>query len=219
MLARMQIVYLIRHGETEFNKAGRVQGWTESPLSDLGREQARRVGERLRGVKFDIVVSSPSGRAVETANIAVENRAPIHVRDGIREINLGVWEGRSAAELRKAYPEDVALWFDRPSDLRIEGGETIRRFRSRVTGAMNDIQNEFDDKSIAVFAHGGMICAWLTRLLGMKLDDIWRFKIRNGSFTRVLFPANKPRIDLLGDVNHLDGAERKIDPKAPRLFP
>jgi broad specificity phosphatase PhoE len=219
MLAGMQIIHLIRHGETEYNREGRVQGWTESPLSELGREQARRVGQRLANVKFDVVVSSPSGRAVETARIALENRAPIHIRDGIREINLGVWEGRSAAELRRAYPADVSLWFDRPSDLRIEDGETIRRFRSRVTRAMTGIQNEFDNKSVAVFAHGGMICAWLTGLLGMKLDDIWRFKIRNGSFTRVLFPANKPRIDLLGDVNHLDGAERKIDPNAPRLFP
>jgi broad specificity phosphatase PhoE len=219
MLAGMQVIYLIRHGETEYNRRGCVQGWTESPLSELGREQARRVGARLGSVPWDVVVSSPSGRAVETASIALGDSTPVEIRDGIREINLGAWEGRSAAELRRAYPEDVNLWFDRPSALRIEGGETIRRFRARVWTAMEDIRNEFSDRTIAVFSHGGMICAWLTRLLGIKLDDIWRFKIRNGSFTRVIFPAGKPRIDLLGEVCHLDGAERKTDPDAPRLFP
>jgi broad specificity phosphatase PhoE len=113
----------------------------------------------------------------------------------------------------------VALWFDRPSELRIEGAETIRAFRRRVSGAMTRVRGEFDDETIAVFAHGGMICVWLTRLLGMKLDDIWRFKIRNGSFTRVVFPGGKPRVDLLGDVHHLDGAEREVPPGVPRLFP
>jgi broad specificity phosphatase PhoE len=216
---RMQVIHLIRHGETENNRRGHVQGWTESPLSELGREQARRVGDRLRAGTIDAVVSSPLGRAVETARIAVGSGARVELRDGLREMNLGAWEGKSAAELRKTYPRDVALWFDRPSVLRIEGAETIRAFRRRVSGAMADIRGEYADQTLAVFVHGGVICAWLTHILGMKLDDIWRFKIRNGSFTRVIFPAGKPRVELLGDVSHLEGAERVVPPDAPRLFP
>lgn len=215
----MQTFYLIRHGETENNRRGRVQGWTESPLSALGREQARRIGVRLAGIRPDAAVSSPLGRALETAKIALGDGAAIDVRDGIREINLGVWEGRSASELRRAYPEDVAVWFDRPGALRIEGAETIRSFRLRVGREMEKLRTDFEDATVAVFTHGGMICAWLTLILGMKLDDIWRFKIRNGSLTRVFFPAGKPRVDLLGDVSHLDGAVRDLPPGTPRLFP
>jgi broad specificity phosphatase PhoE len=215
----MQVIHLIRHGETENNRRGYVQGWTESPLSELGREQARRVGDRLRSQKIDAVISSPLSRALDTARIAVGTGVPVEIREGLREMNLGVWEGRSAAELRRTHPEDVALWFDKPGALRIEGGETIRSFRRRVSRALSDIRGEFAEQTLAVFAHGGVICAWLTAILGMKLDDIWRFKIRNGSFTRVIFPAGKPRVELLGDVSHLDGAERVVPPDTPRLFP
>lgn len=215
----MQVIHLIRHGETENNRRGHVQGWTESPLSELGREQARRVGDRLRARKIDAVLSSPLGRAVETARIALGEDVHVELRAGLREMNLGAWEGKSAAELRKNHPGDVAMWFDRPSALRIEGAETIRAFRGRVRRTMDGICNEFAGQSLAVFAHGGVICAWLTAILGMKLDDIWRFKIRNGSFTRVIFPAGTPRIELLGEVSHLDGVERVVPPDAPRLFP
>jgi alpha-ribazole phosphatase len=84
---------------------------------------------------------------------------------------------------------------------------------------MTDIRAAHPDATVAVFAHGGVICAYLTYLLGMRLDDIWRFKIRNCSLTRVLFPMHKPRVDLLGDVHHLEGAMREIPPRAFRLFP
>lgn len=215
----MQIVYLIRHAETEFNREGRVQGFSESTLSRLGSEQASRLQERLRDLDIHVALSSPAGRAVETARIALDKSIPFTTREGIREMNLGVWEGRIAAEIRKAYPDDVKLWFERPSQIRIEGGETVRQFRRRVVRTMNAIREDYGDRTIAVVTHGGVICAYLTSLLGMRLDDIWRFKIRNGSITRVLFPTDKPRIDLLGDVHHLDGALREIPPTAPRMFP
>jgi broad specificity phosphatase PhoE len=215
----MQVIYLIRHAETEFNRIGRVQGFTESPLSDLGREQARRLRERLRDVRFDAAACSSSARAVDTARIALDGRVPHVGYDGLREMNLGVWEGRVAADIKKEFPRKVKLWFDRPSQLCIEDGETIRSFRRRVTSTMNTIREANADSTIAVFTHGGVIRIYLTSLLGMKLDDIWRFKIANCSVTRVLFPGNKPRIDLLGDIHHLRGALREIPPNAHRMFP
>jgi broad specificity phosphatase PhoE len=215
----MQVIYLIRHAETESNREGRVQGFSESPLSDLGLEQARRLRKRLRGVPVDAAVSSSSERAVVTARIALDGRMSHDTLDGLREMNLGVWEGQVAADIKKAFPREVKMWFDRPSLLRLEDGETIRSFRRRVTSTMELIRETRGDATIAVFTHGGVIRIYLTSLLGMKLDDIWRFKIANCSVTRVLFPANKPRIDLLGDVHHLDGALRESPPNAPRLFP
>ena len=205
----MQVIYLIRHGETEFNRDGRIQGYTESSLTDLGREQARRVGLRLRGLGIDRAVTSPLVRAVDTCRIALDGVAEWDAREGLREIHLGVWEGEKASTLRARYPEQVTLWFSRPGAVRIEGAETMRTFRARVSRTMNDVRAENPDRALAVFAHGGVICAYLTSLLGMKLDDIWRFKIRNASLTRVLFADDRPRIDLLGDTSHLDGAVRE----------
>jgi broad specificity phosphatase PhoE len=84
---------------------------------------------------------------------------------------------------------------------------------------MTGIPNVHDTGEVAVVTHGGVICAYLTSLLGMKLDDLWQFKIRNGSVTRVLFPQGRARVDLLGDIHHLDGAFREIPNRPFRLFP
>ena len=215
----MQVIYLIRHGETDFNRDGRIQGDTESSLSDLGEEQARRVRVRLKGISLAAAYTSPLKRAVDTCRTALDGTVQWESRDGLREINLGVWEGKKASDLRRDFPEDTRLWFHAPSRVRIEGAETMRAFRIRVRRTLDGIREQHPDETVAVFAHGGVICSYLTSLLGMKLDDIWRFKIRNCSLTRVLFPMHKPRIDLLGDIHHLDGALRELPKRAFRLFP
>jgi alpha-ribazole phosphatase len=215
----MQILYLIRHAETEYNREGRVQGYTDSPLSALGREQSQRLRDRLSRLQLNAAVSSPSERATDTAGIALDGSLPIETYEGLREMNLGVWEGRVAAEIRKQYPEEIKLWFDQPSKLRLEGGETIMGFRRRVAKTIDEIRGRHDDQTVAIFTHGGVIRIYLTHILNMKLDDVWRFKIDNCSLTRVFFPGNKPRVDLLGDVNHLDGVLRGVPANEPRLFP
>lgn len=215
----MHVLYLIRHGETDFNRDGRIQGHTESDLSERGRDQARRVGERLRQHDLIAAYTSPARRAVDTCNIALDGMVPVHEREGLREIHLGAWEGRKAADLRVEFPDEVRLWFEKPSAVHIDGAETLLDFRDRVTTTMDGIRGGYDGGAIAVFAHGGVICTYLTSLLGMSLDDIWRFKIRNGSLTRVIFPMGRPRIDLLGDIHHLDGVMPELPERPFRLFP
>jgi broad specificity phosphatase PhoE len=215
----MQVLYLIRHAETEYNREGRVQGFTDSALSELGRRQSRRLRERIRSIGIGAAACSPSSRASETARIALDRNLALEVFDGLREMHLGVWEGRVAADIRREYPEEVKLWFDRPSELRLEGGETLRGFRRRVSHTMDAIRERHPDGTVAIFTHGGVIRVYLTRLLGMKLDDVWRFRIHNTSLTRVLFPGNRPRIDLLGDVSHLDGMPVGTPAGQPGLQP
>jgi len=202
----MQTLLLIRHGESEWNRQGRVQGFQDSELSDLGREQARRLAGRLAGEHIDHAVASSSSRALETCRIALG--AEPQVSDLLREINLGVWEGQESSRLKELYPETMALWFTAPSRVRIEGGETLRSFRRRVSREMERIRAEHPEQTVAVFTHGGVICTYLTYLLGLKLDDMWRFKIRNCSLTKVIFPRGRARLELLGDVSHLDGLLR-----------
>lgn len=215
----VQVLYLIRHAETGFNRVGRVQGHSESTLSRLGHTQARRIGERLSYVDFVAAYASPSRRTLQTARIALGDRVEVNAREGLREINLGTWEGLKASTLRQRYPRQVHQWFHRPSAVRIAGAETVGQFRRRVTREMNRILRAHEAGEIVVVTHGGVICVYLTALLGMKLDDLWQFKIRNGSVTRVLFPQGRARVDLLGDIHHLDGAFREIPDRPFRLFP
>jgi broad specificity phosphatase PhoE len=215
----MQILYLIRHAETAFNRVGRIQGHSESSLSRLGHTQARRIGERLDYVDFVAAYASPSRRTLQTARIAFGGRVDVTPREGLREINLGEWEGLKAQTLRKRYPRQVHLWFHRPSAVRIDGAETVGQFRRRVVREMKRIRDAHPSGEVAVVTHGGVICVYLTALLGMSLDDLWQFKIRNGSVTRVLFPQGRARVDLLGDIHHLNGAFREIPNRPFRLFP
>lgn len=218
MPSNMQVLYLIRHAETGFNRDGRVQGHSESNLSKLGIEQARRVGRRLSYIEFVAAYSSPSRRTMHTAQLALED-LDIEPREGLREIRLGEWEGKKAETLRRKYPREVERWFHSPMAVRIPGAETVGQFRRRVVREMNRIRKENPSGEIAVVTHAGVICAYLTSLLGMSLDDLWSFKIRNASVTRVLFPQNKARIDLLGDIHHLAGAFREMPGRPFRLFP
>jgi broad specificity phosphatase PhoE len=218
MPVTMQVLYLIRHAETGFNRDGRVQGHTETNLSKLGIEQARRIGKRLDYVEFVAAYASPARRTMRTARLAFEN-VDIEAREGLREIRLGEWEGKKALVLRKRYPLEVERWFHSPSAVRIPGGETVGQFRRRVITEMNRIRKAHPAGEIAVVTHAGVICAYLTSLLGMSLDDLWSFKIRNASVTRVLFPQGKARIDLLGDIHHLEGVFRDMPNRPFRLFP
>lgn len=210
----MQILYLVRHGESEWNRQGRIQGDLDSDLSELGREQARRVGLRLARKPIQRAASSTAIRALDTCRIALREFAdtvPCEETALLREINLGAWEGMTAADLKKRSPDQVELWFNRPSRVRIEGGETMRAFRLRIMREMERLRAGHREGTMAVFTHGGVICTYLTGLMGMKLDDMWRFKIHNGSITKIIFPLGKPRIELLGGISHLDGATRSED--------
>ena len=204
-MRRMQRLILVRHGQSEWNREGRLQGYEDSDLSELGRDQAARLCGRLEREVIDAAYSSTATRALDTGRIAMGHRLPIETLDELREVNLGVWEGREAAEVKKSYPEQADLWFRTPSKVRIEGGEPLRSFRQRVTRAISRIHRLHEAESVIVFSHGGVICAYLTSLLGLKLDDLWRFKILNGSVSVIIWPNGSPRIELLNDTSHLDG--------------
>lgn len=214
----MQRMLLIRHGESKWNREGIIQGFRDCDLSDLGREQAARLRERLDLEHFDAAYSSTATRAWQTAEVAVSHRMRVEAIAELREINLGEWEGQKAADLKRRLPEQTDLWFHEPSKVRIAGAETLLAFRRRVTRAMDAIRSRHSQGGVLVFAHGGVICTYLTSLLGLKLDDMWRFKIRNGSITKVIFPMNRPRIEVLNDVSHLNGAVRYAPNTPPQYL-
>jgi len=218
MPSAFQVLYLIRHAETGYNRDGRVQGHTDSNLSRLGIEQAKRIGQRLDYVEFVAAYASPSRRTMHTARLAL-GKVAVESREGLREIRLGEWEGHKSDELRRLYPREVERWFHSPQAVRIPGAETVGQFRRRVVREMNHIRKTHSTGEIAVVTHAGVICAYLTAVLGMSLDDLWSFKIRNASVTRVLFPQGKARIDLLGDIHHLEGVFRETPDRPFRLFP
>lgn len=143
----MATILLARHGETDWNKEGRWQGWADPPLNDTGRAQARELAERLEATSFDAVFSSDLRRATETAEIlAAPHGVPVIVDAELREIDVGSWSGLTRAEIRERFPNG-----ERPD------GETHDKHAARVRKAMLRIARANAGRRILVVAHGGTI--------------------------------------------------------------
>jgi broad specificity phosphatase PhoE len=178
-------IYLIRHAESLWNSERRVQGTClQVPLSPTGRSQAQLLGRRLRTLPLRAVYSSDAERALETARLSLIDGRLVTVSREIRELSLGEWEGRLIADLRAEDPEKLDAWYRKPSTVRLKGGEDLGAFRNRVVSFIDGIVGSPDGGDTAVITHGGVICGYLTHILGMHADDIWSFSLPNGARPR-----------------------------------
>ena len=111
----MSKIYLIRHGQTDWNRAGKIQGMRDIPLNEAGREQARRLAEGMAGRPVARVFSSSLQRARETAQILADSQGiPLYLVKGLEEISYGDWEGMSMEEIRQRFPNEFAAWWEDP---------------------------------------------------------------------------------------------------------
>jgi probable phosphoglycerate mutase len=166
-------IYLIRHGETDWNRDRRIQGQSDTPLNDTGREQSRRLGERLADVPFDLAYSSDLSRTIETARLILEPR-PIDLRTdaGLRERAFGKWEGGTADDVARADPERWAAWRSGARDVSPPGGESQIDLARRVTHALDTIIAANGGRTLLVVSHGGAIQATLWSWFGVDVRGL-----------------------------------------------
>ena len=145
----MTTILLARHGETDWNREGRWQGWADPPLNETGRLQAEALADELRATPFDSVYSSDLRRAHETAEIlAAPHGVPIVVDPDLREIDIGSWLGLTRAEIAERFP-----------DGRRPDGETREQHAARVLAAVERIAREQLGRRVLVVTHGGTLRA------------------------------------------------------------
>ena len=198
---------LIRHGESIWNQERRIQGNLDPDLSDRGRAQAELLAERLKGRPFAALYTSPLRRALDTATILGESAglAPRSI-DGLREIRLGEWEGKTATEIRTASGDLYDRWLDRPLDVSSPpGGEEIRAFQQRAVGAIDSLRRAHIDGGLLVVTHGGVIKVYLCHILGLDLNRLFRIRTDNTAVTEILFNGDTSHLALLNDTCHLNG--------------
>lgn len=199
-------LYLVRHGETEWNKLGRFQGCTDIELSDDGIQQAKLLMEKLEN-KFDYIYTSPLSRAVQTATIINQDtvdRKPIIIQD-LREINFGAWEGLTSEQIKEQYPSEFQTWRTDEAKANLVGGDlSLKNASTRVTNAILNIVNEHIGKRIVIVAHGGIIKAGLIGLFEWKMTMYHRFFLGNTSVSKISFGQNlNPTLITLNDISHL----------------
>lgn len=174
---------LVRHGQTEWNQLGRIHGRTDIPLNDTGIMQARAAGEWLSQRRIDAVYSSPMQRAFDTATeIARPHGLPVISLDDIIEIDFGLWEKKTADELKKLYPEYWNDWSwhldeDKSANMQAESAYTIL---NRVKRALNSIFEENTAGSTAVVvSHTMPIKLIMANAIGLPLKSLQSIKVGN----------------------------------------
>jgi len=147
-------ILLARHGETDWNREGRFQGWADPPLNATGRAQAVDLSVQLMAEELAAVYSSPLRRAYETAEVVAASRGlePVTV-DALREVDVGSWSGLSRAEIEQRFPEQYARWLDYGQGW--EDGETYEQMVDRVVGALQELAEGRDGERILAVTHGG----------------------------------------------------------------
>lgn len=201
----MSKIYLIRHGETEWNREGRSQGCSNDiPLSDVGLIQADAIGKRLKNEKIDLFFSSSLSRAFQTANaIARYHKKEVVMKKEFMEISFGEWEGLRIDEIKEKYIDIYKIWRDTPNIVRIPGAETLLEIRERSMTKLMEILNLNKDKNVLVVSHGITIKVLIASMMGIDLANLHKIRQDNTSLNIFEFKENSFYTSLINDTCHL----------------
>jgi broad specificity phosphatase PhoE len=189
-------IYLLRHGEIEQPTERGMIGQTDAPLSRKGNDQAHWQRNFFVSKSIDQIYCSDLVRSMETAQIISQGEIELKVIPGLREINLGTWEGLSREEIDSRYP---GAWANRGKDFagyKPDGGESFEELSSRVIPAFERINGESVEQAIIV-GHAGVNRVILHYILGLSLSNIFNFRQDFGSINILGFDGNEYQIELL----------------------
>ncbi|MCW0211757.1 MAG: histidine phosphatase family protein [Pseudonocardia sp.] len=196
-------VVLLRHGQTDYNVAGRMQGHLDSHLTEEGRAQARRAAPVIARMSLDRMISSDLCRAADTAEeISAASGLAVKLDQRLRETHLGEWQGRSVGEVEVDYPGAIAEWRGDPR-WTPPGGESRLDVVQRSLPVVQEIDDEYadepDEQSLLLVAHGGMIAGMVCGLLALP-EATWPIigGMGNCKWAVVARRADHPRWRLSG---------------------
>ncbi|WP_265444178.1 histidine phosphatase family protein [Acetivibrio straminisolvens] len=198
-------IYITRHGETQWNNEGLMQGWKNSNLTDKGIENAKRLGERLKDIKFDVIYSSPLGRAIDTAKYINEKiNAKVVLVESLKEMGFGIWEGMELNKIKELYFEQYTNFWERPHLYKPqEDGESFQELLVRVRNAWDEIIKAGGD-NILIVTHAVVLKAIYMIIKKLPIKDFWNPPfMKDTCLTIVEATDNKVEIILEADTSHL----------------
>jgi broad specificity phosphatase PhoE len=210
-------IFMVRHGATVLSAEDRFAGVTDVELSEEGREQARRLAERLSSEKIAAVYASPLGRTIETAQIlAAPHHLEVQMRDAFREISHGHWEGMKRHDVERKFPDEMAEWEKDPYTFAPHGGESGLAVTARALPALIDLVRKHPGENMLVVSHKATIRLLLSSLLGF---DPRRYRDnldqKPAALNIVDFrDPTRARLTLFNDTSHYDEDTIPDAPKA-----
>jgi len=195
---------IVRHGETDWNVAGRLQGWSDSPLTATGRAQAAAVAARLAAEPIDALVASDLGRTQETAApIAAGLGLPVGPDPRLRERSYGVLEGMTWSQIEHRHGEAYRRLIARDQDYGVPEGESGIEFRNRVFDAFERLAAVHGEARVAVVTHGGVLGVVYRRAHDIAPEMPRTFAVPNAALSRVRIEGRRWTIEAWADVGHL----------------
>lgn len=178
----MTELWLVRHGQTDWNREGRYQGQADLPLNATGLAQARALAERLDGEHFDAIYASPLQRALRTAMIlAARLGLEVRLDPRLREINQGEWQGMLVSDIAARYAGELAQREVDPLNVRAPGGESVPEVAVRMWAAADDIARAYPAGRVLVVSHGLALATLVARGRGIPLEQVYTLIPDNGA--------------------------------------
>ncbi|RGZ27135.1 alpha-ribazole phosphatase [Veillonella sp. AM51-8BH] len=206
----MKTLYIVRHGETDWNKMGKYQGITDVPLNENGLNQAKACGEALKDITFDRILSSDLSRALVTAETIRGNRTtPITVDKRLRELNFGDWEAMLFSDIEARWPGLIDEMYLRPHLVKVPNGESFKDLQDRAWAGLEEFLNKNDEEETLLIAcHGGTIRTLLCKLLDISISHCWNFSQGNTAINRIFYNGmgeyDHNILNLLNDTAHVE---------------
>lgn len=180
----MTQIFLVRHGQTEWNQQNRLQGHKNSPLTENGRKQACMTREALLNQSIDKAYVSPLQRARDTLDIILEGReVKTTITNNLKEINLGPWEGKTRAETKTSHPLEYDDFWNRQDQFILEGAETYQQLQLRMAKELDEILANKQEKNILVVSHWIAIKTAIAHYTSTPISKLTNMPdLQNGNF-------------------------------------
>ena len=203
----MTRLLLVRHGETEFNSVGRIQGHTDIDLSAKGRRQVELLADYLADEPIDVICSSDLRRASRSAEIIASRfDKKVITRPELREIDYGKISGLTFPEVAKQFPDVAKLWFTRPLSLQFPGGESVDQLRARVVRFLIELKPK-PEQTVLIVAHGGPLKFAICTLIGLDAKHWQQLQLDPASLSIITIYPETTMFTRLNDTSYLK--ERK----------
>jgi len=207
----MTSIYLVRHGQTAWNKEEIFRGRTDVPLDETGLKQAELVGEYFQGMEIDAIYSSPLSRALQTAQkIAQFNDLKVQPLPGIIDMSFGKWEGRPHQEIREKDSKTYRQWVEEPHLVRLPGGEGLNDVRVRAMAALEEVMRKHPEKTLVLVSHRVICKVLICAILNLDNSHFWQITQDTTAINLIQYRKGKYILSLMNETCHLKSLKEQM---------
>ncbi len=207
-------LYLVRHGETEWNRGGRAQGRADVPLNEVGITQSQALAGAFGSMNVTAVMSSTLSRAVRTAEaIAAPHGLSVSTENDLLELDFGGLDGAPLRDMREMFPDFFEHWTSDPATAQFpDGGETLQQLQDRTWGVVDAVARAHDAQdNVIIVSHAFALYSIMCRALGMPLSNYGRLRITPGTYS--LLVSRAPNV--IGPSDNLQWALTSLNVAPP----